>query len=84
MSPVHSIYTTNFIGLRWEQQKEMDTISQKVPSYIPLSFLSLKIVALLRANKFLSMPNLHKVKVNSSNAVCEEKEVKPQKVSPAY
>lgn len=79
MSLVHSISTTNYTGLRWEQQKEMDIISQKVPSYIPLSFFFL-----LRANKFLSMPNLHKIKLNSSNAIWEEKEVKAQKVSPAY
>lgn len=42
----------------------------------PTIFFSSKILALLRANKFLSMPNLHKVKANSSNAICEEKEVK--------
>lgn len=79
MSLVHSICTTNYTGLRWEQQKEMDIISQKVPYYIPLSFFFL-----LRANKFLSMPNLHKIKLNSSNAIWEEKEVKAQKASPAY
>lgn len=84
MSLVHGIHTTNYIGLRWEQQKEMGIISQKVPSYITLLFYSSKILALLRANKFLSMPNLHKVKANSSNAICEEKEVKAWKVSPVY
>lgn len=84
MSLVYSIHTANDIGLKWEQQKEMDIISQKVLSYIPISFFSSKIIALLRANEFLSMPNLHKVKVKSSNAICEEKDVKAQKVSPAY
>lgn len=84
MPLVHSMSTTNYTLLRLQQQKEIDIIRQNIPSYIPLSFYPSKILSLLRANKLLSMPNLHKVQVSSSNAICEEKEVKAQKVSPAY
>lgn len=66
---VHSIYITNFAGLRICSAEGNRYHQSEHSIFHPTILFASKILSLLRAHKFISMPNLHKVQVNSSNAI---------------